>query len=103
MTATMPETEEPVLGGMVPEINSDPAFLEAMFGNYGIWDHYRKVVQANCEEMIRAEFAGRNEKITESRIEALGRLHPNYLSFLADGLNGRQQREQNVFDSLRGA
>ncbi len=95
--------DEAILGGNLPAIKTeDPAYLEAMFGNFGMWEHWRKAVQAQCEELVRADYASRGEKITESRIEALGRLHANYLSFLSDGLMGRHQREQNVFESLRG-
>ncbi len=98
-SATIPDDE--ALGGNAPDVDlNDPAQLEALFGNYGMWEHWRKAVQAQCEELVRADYASRGEKITESRIEALGRLHQNYLGFLSDGLIGRHRREQNVRDSL---
>lgn len=81
---------------------SDPAQVEALFGNYGIWDHWRKVVQAQCMELVRAEYAAKGEKVTETRIDSLARLHPNYIAFLTDGLVGRTARERNVRDSLYG-
>jgi hypothetical protein len=92
----------PAYGIDVPDwTEGDPASLEAFFGNYGMWEHFRKVVQANCEELVRAKYESDGQKITETRIQALGRLHPNYIQFLTDGLFGRQAREQNVRDSLR--
>ena len=85
------------LDGNLPEIDeNDPAQIEALFGNYGHWEHWRKVVQAQCEELVRAKFALAGEKITEHRLEVLARLHDNYISFLTDGLQGRRLREQNV-------
>ena len=88
-------------GISIPAMETDdPAQLEALFGNYGMWEHYRKVIQAQCEELVRADYAVKNEKITETRISALARVHPNYLSFLADGLFGREARERNVRESL---
>jgi hypothetical protein len=80
---------------------NDPASLEAWFGNYSFWDHYRKVVIANCMELIRAEYARTGEKVTETRLDALARTHDYYKAFLANGLMGRVAREQNVLQSLR--
>lgn len=87
----------------VPEIDlSDPAMLEAFYaGNSSSFkEHYRKVVQAQCEEMIRAEYALKGEKITEGRIETLARLHPNYLDFLRIHLAGQGMREKAVFQRI---
>jgi hypothetical protein len=85
----------------VPAVDfSDPAALEAMYGNYSFFDHYRKVVLASCEELIRGRAAADGEKITEKRIESLARLHPNYLDFLATHYEGRSLREKNVRDSM---
>lgn len=90
----------PAYGIDVPDWSEeDPASLEAWFGNYSFFDHYRKVILSNCMELERAKAAG--EKITEARLEALARLHPNYITFLADALGGRIARERNVRDSLR--
>ncbi len=79
----------------------DPASLEAWFGSYSFFDHYRKVVLSNCMEIERAKATVAGEKTTESRLESLARLHPNYKQFLADALQGRTAREQNVRESLR--
>jgi hypothetical protein len=96
------DTDE-ALGGNLPLLDlNDPAQLEALFGNFGIWDHYRKSVLADCREIIRAQFVEKGEKVTESRLDDLARLHPHYLDLLAKGLDGRRAREQNVWDSLRG-
>lgn len=88
------------LGTRLPSCETtDPAALEAWYGNYSFFDHWRKVVLANCEEIVRADYVLREEKITETRITSLARLHPNYLDFLAEHLDGRRLREQNVLDS----
>jgi hypothetical protein len=101
MTATMPETDE-ALGGNLPALDlTDPANLEAFYGNFAFFDHYRKSILAQCHELLRGKYASENEKVTETRLENEARVHPIYLDFLAEHFNGRQKREQNVFDSLR--
>jgi hypothetical protein len=90
------------LGGNLPTVNAnDPAQLEALFGNFGMWEHYRKSVLADCRESIRAEYTLKQEKVTEARLDDLSRLHPNYLDLLATGLTGRTQREAYVLESLK--
>lgn len=78
---------------------NDPASLEAFFGNFGHAEHFRKVVLADCREAVRADFALRNEKVTESRLDDLARLHDKYVGWLTYTLNGRHLREQNVLSS----
>jgi hypothetical protein len=88
------------LGTKLPDLNfDDPGQLEAMFGNFGFSDHWRKVVLANCREIERAKAIAVEQKVTESRLDDLARLHPNYISFLTEHLDGRRLREQNVLDS----
>ncbi len=83
----------------IPECDtSDPAQLEAWYGNFGYADHYRKVVIANCQEIERAKASG--EKITESRLDALARLNPIYLTFLATHLDGRRIREMMIREAM---
>lgn len=85
---------------VVPECDlNDPAQVEAWFGNFSWFEHYRKCVLSNCEELVRAKAALDDMKITETRITSLARQHPNYLAFLENGLQGRIVREQNVLDS----
>lgn len=92
------------LGGNLPAVNlEDPAQLEAFYGNFAFFDHYRKSVLAECYEMERAKALESQTKITEAQLENRARLHPNYLDFLAVHFNGRHKREQNILDSLRGA
>jgi hypothetical protein len=73
---------------------TDPGQLEAWYGPYGFFEHYRKIVLANCREIVRATAALQGQKITVDRTDDLGRLHANYLSFLTEHLKGRQLREQ---------
>lgn len=88
----------------VPGVDfSNPAELEAFYGNFSFFDHYRKSVLASCCEVIRGKAAANGEKITETRIEQLARIHPMYLDFLATHYEGRTQREDNVRKSLLGA
>lgn len=74
----------------------DPGQVEAWFapGSYSHYEHFRKCVLAQCKELVRAKHV--TTKISESRIEDLARLHPNYLSYLTDSLYGRQTRETLV-------
>lgn len=77
----------------------DPAALEAWYGNYGAAESYRKVVLANCREIVRAQAALTEVKLSEARTDDLARTHTLYLAFLAEHLDGRRLREQNVLDS----
>lgn len=87
------------LGAKLPTFDAtNPAELEAMYGNFGFCEHWRKVVLANCREIIRAT-VGTEQKLTVDRTDDLARLHPNYLDFLREHLDGRRLREQNVLDS----
>ena len=79
---------------------SNPASLEAWYGPFGWADHFRKMVLANCAEMIRAAAAVEGAKISETRINDLAHTHELYLDFLLQSLTGRTLREQNVRDSI---
>lgn len=63
--------------------------LAAWYSGFSFCEHYRKVVQAQCEELVRARFAARKESVTEKRIDALARLEPSYLNYLERHLRGR--------------
>ncbi len=91
------------IGEKLPQIDfTNPAELEAWFGNFGFFDHYRKVVLGNCEEIIRASVAVQGTKLTEKRIEAMAHTHGLYLDFLIDGLRGRRLREAEVRRAYTG-
>ena len=90
------------IGERIPAIDlTNPAEVEAFYGNFSFCDHWRKVVLSNCKEIVRAKYELAGVKITESRIEDLARTHDIYMDFLIDGLKGRTVREDNVFQSLR--
>lgn len=74
----------------------DPAQLGAWFGNYGHWEHWRKVVLSSCGEVLRAKLALDKQPVTETRLNVLAHLHPAYLEFLTDGLSGRTLWEAEV-------
>lgn len=85
----------------IPSIDeTDPAQVEAFFGNFGHWEHWRKVVLANCAELERAKAVGITPKVTEDRLKNLARIHPNYVQFLTDGLLGRILRERLVREHM---
>lgn len=79
---------------------SDPASLEAFYGNFGYAEAWRKCVIANCKEIVRARYTLANEKISESRIDDLAHVHDLYLDFLTTHLKGRRIREENVLQSM---
>ena len=82
---------------LAPERESDDhAVLFAWYGGFAFSEHYRKVVLAQCSELVRADYANRGEKISEARIDQLARVHPLYLDYLARHLNGRTLYEQEV-------
>lgn len=76
---------------------NDPASVEAFYGVFGYAEHFRKVILSNCKELIRAKAT---EKLTESRIEDLSRVHPLYVQYLIDSLNGRRVREQLIREQI---
>jgi hypothetical protein len=83
----------------IPAIDmDDPGMVEAWFapGSYSHYEHYRKVVLAQCKELIRAKASVDGSKLSETRIDDLSRLHDNYLSYLRDSLEGRSIRETMV-------
>jgi len=86
----------------VPDVDhNDPASLEAFYGLFSFFDHYRKSVLASCREVVRGRAAADGQKLSEARIDDLARLSPMYLDFLAQHYEGRQLRERNVIASLR--
>lgn len=99
---TAPAIKGEALGGNLPPLDlTDPAQLEAFYGNFAFFDHYRKSILAQCHELLRAKYLEAGEKITETRLENEARVHPIYLDFLSEHFKGRHQREQNVLASLR--
>jgi hypothetical protein len=107
VTATMPETEEDresVYGLPLPPCDmSDPAQVETWFepGTASLGEHIRSAVKSNCAEIIRAEYAERNEKISEARIDDLSKTHEAYYAVLRDLIVGRTERNRNRIASLR--
>lgn len=88
----------------VPGCNiNDPGALEAWYGPFGFFEHYRKVVLAQCREVERAKATMAKQKYTVDMIDDHARLNPIYLSFLTKHLFGRQRRENNVLASYHGS
>ena len=87
----------PATGLMIPDLESDdPAVLAALYSGFSIAEHWRKVVLANCREMIRASMVAAGEKVTESRLDDLARVHGAYLDLLTRLLVGRVSWEKEV-------
>jgi hypothetical protein len=82
---------------------SDPAQVETWFepGTASLGEHIRSAVKSNCAEIIRAEYAERNEKISEARIDDLSKTHEAYYAVLRDLIVGRTERNRNRIASLR--
>lgn len=87
----------------VPDAPEDPAELASLYGPFGFFDHWRKCVLAQAQELIRAKYATAQEKITESRLDSLARIHPAYLDFLDQHLQGRIRWEREVLKQGVGA
>ena len=85
----------------VPDVDfNDPASLEAFYGNFSFFDHYRKSVLSSAREVERGRAAKDGVKITEARIDDLARVSPMYLDFLATHYEGRTLRERNALESM---
>jgi hypothetical protein len=80
---------------------SDPAQVEAWFGSFGFSDHWRKVILASCREIIRASSSLTGNKLSEARIDDLARIHPDYITFLTENLEGRRIREEMLRETMR--
>lgn len=81
---------------------TDPGSLEAWYGNFGFFDHWRKVVLSNCREIVRAQSVIDSAKLSEARIDDLARTHDNYFEFLTIHLEGRKLREDMAKTSYAG-
>lgn len=87
--------------GKLPDCDrTDPAALEAFYGNFGFAESYRKVVLSNCREIVRASASLTKSKLSEARIDDLARTHSLYLDFLATHLEGRRLREKNAREEM---
>jgi hypothetical protein len=85
------------VAALAPDRESDdPAVLAAFYSGFAYAEHYRKVVLSQCREIVRARYALRNERVTESRLDDLARTHPIYLSYLEKHLQGRILWEEEV-------
>lgn len=80
----------------IPEPDDDPAVLAALYSGYAMYEAWRKVVLAQCRELIRAGASLGNRKLTEARIDDLARTHPSYLRYLEVHLHGRVKWEREV-------
>lgn len=89
------------IGNKVPPCDfTDPADLEAWYGNFGFFDHFRRVVVDNCAGIERAKAVSEQTKITEERLKQLAHTNAIYVDFLITHLEGRILRERNVRQSL---
>lgn len=84
---------------LAPERESDEyAVLVAWYSGFAYAEHYRKVVLAQCREILRAVFSANGEKVTEARLEDMSRTHPLYLDYLARHLRGRTLYEREFLN-----
>lgn len=99
MTYTDTSTGE-VIDGFPGCNTDDPAQLEAWFGLFGFFEHFRKVVLSSCKEIERAKAVEQKEKKTVDQLDDLARTSDTYVSFLTANLQGRILREKNVRESF---
>ena len=78
---------------------SDPADLEAWYGNFGFFEHFRKIMLADCRQLVRAQALANGTKITADTADDLARLSDGYLEFITANLRGRRLRERNAQQS----
>ena len=85
------------VAALAPDRESDdPAVLASWYSGFPYAEHYRKVVLAQCRELVRAKFDASGKRISEARIDNLARTHPAYLDYLARHLRGRILWEEEV-------
>lgn len=85
------------VAALAPDRESDdPAVLYAWYGGFPYWEAYRKVVLAQCREIVRAQYDMNGERVTEKRLDDLARTHPVYLDYLRRHLEGRIMWEEEV-------
>lgn len=65
------------------QLVSESARLTALYGPFGMWDAKRKQVLALCDLKVRDEALGREEKLTEAKVDTLAHAHPEYQAFLS--------------------
>lgn len=83
------------LSTTVPERASDDyPVLAAWYSGFAFCEMYRKVVLAQCREIVRAKFVAKEVRISEARIDDLARTHPIYMTYLATHLEGRELWER---------
>ena len=81
----------------IPDRESDDhAVLAAWYSGWAFAEVYRKVVLAQCREIVRAKADAAGKKVTEARLDDLARTHPAYLDYLARHLRGRILWEEEV-------
>ena len=79
---------------LAPERETDDyPTLASWYSGFSFCEHYRKVVLAQTRELVRAEYAAAEQKITEARLDDLARTHKLYLDYLAVHLKGRAEWE----------
>lgn len=85
------------VAALAPDRESDdPAVLAAWYSGFAYAETYRKVVLAQCREIVRAKYVLRKERVTEARLDDLARTHPVYLDYLRRHLEGRTKWEEEV-------
>ena len=81
-------------GVAVPTCGETHEELAAFYSGFAFCEMYRKVVLAQCKEVLRAGASLTNQKLTETRLDDLARIHPAYLAYLTTHLQGRIRWEQ---------
>lgn len=67
------------------------AALHAVYGNYGTFDHTRKILLSATRNTFRDTFASTGEKATEARLDDLAHADGEYQAFIATATEQRTQ------------
>jgi hypothetical protein len=100
---TLPQSfvpdETDVLAQKLDESLDDFAPLAARHeGQFGLWEHRRKMVLALAREAVRFTCAKAGEKISEARTDDLARVSLEYQAFIDEGEQERTEyhRQKNI-------
>lgn len=85
-----PEEVEQRIAKLPRQDTEDAPTLYAFYGNFGVAEAVRSSMEALCAELVRAQFALREQKVTEERLKQLARSHPLYLELLTEQVLGKK-------------
>lgn len=67
------------------------AELRARFGNFGTWDHQRKITLSQCKMLIRMQAMEAKRRITGDEVDAEAHTHPDYVQMVIEATHQRAE------------